>query len=251
MGWLPNPDSAGPHPFLGIRHETYTGKASGGAVVRWTGERDDSHVVQVDIDVPGKRVELPAAYLIPVQWREIAERLSLHGIPVETLQQPLTVEAEIYRLPDAGIAPPAGWTPNPFEGRVRIKPGKPLVERVTVNLPAGSFRVPTDHELGELTALLLEPEAADSFFQWGFFLEIFTRTEYAEPYVLEPLAQQMLEQDDQLAERFRQRLESDPDFAADSNRRLMWFYEQTPFYDQQYLLYPVMRSVSDRAPAKD
>ncbi|MBT8061695.1 MAG: M14 family metallopeptidase [Xanthomonadales bacterium] len=251
LGWLPNPESAAPHPFLGIRHETYQGQVSGGPVVRWTGEKVDSPVVQVDIDIPSTRVTRPEAYLIPVQWREIAGRLSMHGIPVETLQEPLTTEVEIYRLPDAAIAKPAGWTPNPFEGRVRIDPGKPVTEHATVTLPPGSFRVPTDHELGELVSLLLEPEAADSFFQWGFFLEIFTRTEYAEPYVLEPLAQKLLELDENLVEQFQQRLDSDPEFAADPARRLMWIYSQTPFYDQQYRVYPVLRSVGDRSLTKD
>ena len=88
---------------------------------------------------------------------------------------------------------------------------------------------------------MLEPQAPDSFLQWGFFLEIFTRTEYAEAYVLEPLAQKMLENDAELAARFKQKLESDDEFAASQYRRLMWFYEQTPFYDASYLLYPVAR----------
>jgi len=30
-------------------------------------------------------------------------------------------------------------------------------------------------------------------------------------------------------------------FAASQRQRLMWFYEQTPFYDEAYLLYPVAR----------
>jgi hypothetical protein len=165
----------------------------------------------------------------------------MHGIAVETLTEPATGEVEIYRLPEAGIAPPSDWTPNPFEGRVRITPGTPQVTRAEVTFPAGSFRISTNHELGELLALMLEPQSADSFFQWGFFLEIFTRTEYAEAYVMEPLAARMLEEIPGLRKRFEDRLESDPDFAADPGQRLMWFYEQTPFFDQMYLVYPVAR----------
>jgi hypothetical protein len=89
--------------------------------------------------------------------------------------------------------------------------------------------------------LMLEPQAPDSFLQWGFFLEIFTRTEYAEAYVLEPLAQKMLDSDAELKARFEKKLESDEAFAASQHQRLLWFYEQTPFYDEQYLVYPVAR----------
>jgi hypothetical protein len=51
----------------------------------------------------------------------------------------------------------------------------------------------------------------------------------------------MLERDAKLKQRFEQKLASDEEFAASQHQRLMWFYEQTPFYDEQYLLYPVAR----------
>ena len=74
-----------------------------------------------------------------------------------------------------------------------------------------------------------------------FFLEILNRTEYAEGYVMEPLAQSMLERDPVLSEAFQKKLLGDPDFAADSTQRLQWFYEKTPYYDSEYLVYPVAR----------
>ena len=58
---------------------------------------------------------------------------------------------------------------------------------------------------------------------------------------MEPLAQKMLENDAVLKQRFTQKLASDEDFAASQSQRLMWFYEQTPFHDEKYLLYPVAR----------
>jgi hypothetical protein len=160
---------------------------------------------------------------------------------VEQLSEPLNTPAEVYRLPDAGIAEPSDWTPNPFEGHIRIDPGEPVKQSIEASFPAGSYRISTDQPLGELLVLMLEPQAADSFLQWGFFLEIFTRTEYAEAYVMESLAQKMLENDAVLKHRFEQKLARDEKFAASQRQRLMWFYEQTPFYDEAYLLYPVAR----------
>jgi hypothetical protein len=227
--------------FRGIASETYQGKAAGAPVPRWKGEPDNNEVARVMINKPRAVVERPEAYVIPAQWGDIAERLSLHGIPVERIEQAFTVEAEIYALPQAKIAPPAGWVPNPFEGRVRIDPGTPEVNRVKTTFPVGSYRVPTGHDLGELAVLLLEPESPDSFFQWGFFLEIFTRTEYAEAYVLEPLARRMMDSDPGLKAEFEAMLAADEAFAADPQQRLMWFYRQTPYFDPRYLVYPVAR----------
>ena len=51
----------------------------------------------------------------------------------------------------------------------------------------------------------------------------------------------MLKDDADLKVRFEQKLAGDGVFAASSYQRLMWFYQQTPFYDKEYLIYPVGR----------
>jgi len=228
-------------PFKGIVSERYQGQVSGAEVVRWTGEAVTESLPQIFISQPTVMVEPPAAYVIPQVWSDIVERIALHGIVMEQIKEPLTTRAEIYRLPAAGIAQPSVWAPNPFEGHIRIDPGEPVKKEIETTFPAGSYLISTDQPLGELLVLMLEPQAPDSFLQWGFFLEIFTRTEYAEAYVLEPLAQKMLDNDVDLKARFEQKLASDGAFAGSPYQRLMWFYEQTPFYDEQYLLYPVAR----------
>jgi len=227
--------------FKGISSKRYKGKVSGGEVVRWTGKPVNEAIPKVYVSEPEQVVDIPLAYIIPAAWSDVVERIALHGIEIEQLTEPLTTHAEVYHLPDAGIAEPSGWTPNPFEGHIRIDPGKPVKQVIETTFPAGSYRINTDQPLGELLVLMLEPQAPDSFLQWGFFLEIFTRTEYAEAYVMEPLAQKMLDNDAGLKQRFEEKLASDDEFAVSPRQRLMWFYEQTPFYDEQYLLYPVAR----------
>lgn len=227
--------------FKGIVSQRYRGPVSGGEVVRWTGQAVSEKIPEYFVAKPTVLVERPSAYVIPQAWSDVVERIALHGIDVQQISEPLTTIAEVYRLPGAAIATPSDWTPNPFEGHVRIDPGEPVKESIEKTFPAGSYLIGTDQPLGELLVLMLEPQAPDSFLQWGFFLEIFTRTEYAETYVLEPLAQKMLDKDAGLKTRFKEKLEGDKDFAGSPYKRLMWFYEQTPFYDDQYLLYPVAR----------
>jgi hypothetical protein len=107
--------------------------------------------------------------------------------------------------------------------------------------PPGSVRVPTDQPLGALATYLLEPESEDSFFAWGFFAEVLSRVEYMEPYAIAPMAERMLAGDPLLKAEFETRLKEDEAFAASPLRRLQFFYERSPFYDQRYLLYPVGR----------
>ena len=105
------------------------------------------------------------------------------------------------------------------------------------------MRVSADQPLWRLAAALLEAESPDSFLAWNFFPEILSRTEYIESYVVEPMAQKMLESDPALKAEYEKRIASDPAFAEDGNARLAWFYERSPYYDGRYLLYPVGREV--------
>jgi hypothetical protein len=108
---------------------------------------------------------------------------------------------------------------------------------------AGSAYITTDQPLGDLVMLLLEPKSPDSYFSWGFFYQIFQRTEYIEAYVMEPTIQKMLEDSPELKMEFEKKKSEDPAFASNSNAIFTWFYSKTKFYDERYLLYPVGREV--------
>jgi hypothetical protein len=158
----------------------------------------------------------------------------MHGIALEQTTEARDIEVGMYRLVDPKLKDQA------FEGHVQLET-KARLERRREQFPAGSWRVPTDQPLGNLAAVLLEPESPDSFLQWGFMHSILQRTEYIENYVIEPLAEKMLADDPKLADEFRRKLESDAKFRADSRARLRWFYERTPYWDERWLLYPIAR----------
>ena len=233
-------------PFKGIRSELVDSAIAGRPVVRWTGEPVNTEVSLAMQDTPSIRVKRPGYYYIPAAWRDIAERLSWHGIQVERLVTAQTVNVEMYRVRDAKpeVQPDAKPDQPPwFEGHSRVETGPVSLEARELQLSAGSFRVSTDQPLGDLVVLLLEPQSPDSFFRWGFMLEVLTRSEYAEAYVMEPLARAMIDADPALAEEFRQALLADPKLVADPDRRLDWFYARTPYYDAADHLYPIARSI--------
>jgi len=155
---------------------------------------------------------------------------------METIIAPREVEVEMYRMTETKLAN------QPFEGHVGVT-GTPVVERHTRRFPAGSVRISTDQPLGELAVLLLEPNSADSFYQWGFFLEIMTPTEYVEEYVMQPMAERMLAEDAKLKAEFEQKLKSDSTLAKSPQEKLQWLYRRTPFFDEEWNLYPVAREV--------
>jgi murein tripeptide amidase MpaA len=233
LSWTDEPQPQG-RDFLGIDYRLETSPISGAKVTRWTGvPKLYPALPQVGNTAPGVKVSRPAAYYVPAQWTEVIDRLNTHGVRMTRLEQPTELNLQQYFLSQPKFAA------KDYEGRQRVQ-AQSVLEKVTVTLPAGSVRVPTDQPLGDLAILLLEPQSPDSLLQWGLFNSIFTRTEYIEDYAVEPLATRMLQESPELRAAFDQALK-DPEFAADPDARLRWFYERSPYYDSAYLAYPVYR----------
>ncbi|RZJ19037.1 MAG: carboxypeptidase [Brevundimonas sp.] len=222
--------------FKGILFETYDSAASGRSELRWLG-RPDPELWQVPFygSKPTLTLTRPAAYWVPSYRADLIERLRLHGVQMETVEAPRTVNVEMLRLVDPKVS---GRT---NEGHVPISVTEVRTETRDWTFPTGSVRVPTDQPMGDVAILLLEPQSSESFFAWGMFPEVLNRVEYIEAYAIAPLAEQMLAADPALKAEFEAKLAADPAFAADGDARLAWFYERTPFYDQRYRLYPVAR----------
>ncbi|CAN5598924.1 M14 family metallopeptidase [soil metagenome] len=179
-------------------------------------------------------VTRPKAYWVPAAWPEVIERLQLHGIALERIEEARELPVTMYRLQETKFENEA------FEGRVRVN-AKPAPEKRAERFAPGSVRVTTDQPLGNLAAVLLEPASPDSFFQWGFFNSVLQETEYIESYVIEPMAERMMKENPKLAEEFRARLAKDEAFRSMPKERLRWFYDRTAFGDERWKLYPVAR----------
>ena len=232
LDWRQTPGPSGKIEFLAIQWRTYRSAVSGQQQLRWTGEPITLQVPYRRFTEPAATARRPRAYWLPPAWNEVIDRLAMHGIYMDRMQRPREVEVEMMRFSSYQLADEA------YEGHVRVT-ASGVVERRREIFPAGSVRIPTDQPLGDLAVMLLEPDSPDSYFQWGFFLEIFQSTEYVEQYVMIPLAQRMIDATPNLRARFRAKLADDSAFAADPEARLRWFYEMTPYHDPRYRLYPV------------
>jgi murein tripeptide amidase MpaA len=231
-----DPAPASNRAFKGIRYETWNSPASGRQEIRWLGVADpEPWSLPFFGSHPTLTLARPEAYWVPSYRSDIIERLRLHGVRMEVLEAPRTVNLDMLRLEDPKLATRAN------EGHVQASVETVTAERRDWTFPAGSVRVPTDQPLGDIVVLLLEPQSSESFFAWGLFPEVLSRVEYIEGYAIAPLAEAMMNADPALKAEFEAKLAAEPEFAADGDARLQWFYRRTPFYDDHYRLYPVGR----------
>ena len=234
LDWRVTDEKSDKIEFLGVGWSSDSSEISGGRKVVWTGVPTEINLPHANTIVPTVTVRRPKAYWIPPAWDDVIDRLRMHGIYMEEMNRSRTVKVELDRFTNVTLAP------APFEGRMRVTAESTPESRSEV-YPPGSVRVPTNQPLGDLAILLLEPRSPDSFFSWGFFLEILQRTEYVEGYVMEPLAERMLATDPGLKRKFEAALNSDQSLAGSPQARLQWLYRRTPYYDDRHQLYPVGR----------
>jgi Zinc carboxypeptidase len=227
--------------LLGIVPKLVRSTVTNTDFVEWTGVPITTTIASYKASEPIDFITRPKAYWIPAFKNEIIERLKMHGLKMEIIKEPREVKVEMYRIQDAKFQDASGKA-VPFEGHVQVT-GKTTIEIRQQLFSAGSAIISTDQPLGELAMLLLEPQSMDSYLQWGFFNEIFQRTEYIEAYVIEPMAKKMLEDDAALRKEFEEKKAADKVFANDPYAILTWFYSKTKFYDERYLLYPVGRQL--------
>jgi hypothetical protein len=55
----------------------------------------------------------------------------------------------------------------------------------------------------------------------------------------------MIEQNPELKKEFEEKLKSDEEFRNDPRARLNFFYERSPYFDEKFKVYPVMRVVNE------
>jgi len=228
-----------PFPFKGVAFRLESSDVSGTPrVVYDETEARDETIPFFDAARVAVAVAPPLAYLVPPQWTEVIDRLRAHGLLAKTLRVPVTIEVESYRLTNPK------WAATPFEGRVTLGAfaSAPVRERRT--FPAGSLLIPLDQPGANVAVHLLEPASPDSLLSWGFFNAIFEQKEYGEAYVMEKVAREMLAKDANLKQEFGDKIKADPAFAASPAARLNFFWERSPYFDQEVGRYPVGRIIS-------
>lgn len=175
----------------------------------------------------------PRGYLVSAGWPQVEEALTGHGLRLERLAEDVELEVETIRVADPSFAG------APFQGSIAVREFAISRQVERRKVPRESLWIPADQPDFEVAVQLLEPEAPDSLLRWGALLSVFERKEYIGLDVLDRLAREMLA--DPGVRAAWERALANQDFAGDRRRRFEWWYQRTPYWDEQVGLLPVFR----------
>ena len=229
-------DRSVPFAYRGKRVTYEPSDVTGAPVPRYSQEPWDTTIALYRELAPAFSVTAPAGYLVPQEWKRAIDALDTHGLRYRRLARAWRDTVELTRV--------TAWTmaPESYENHHVLKVGGVKTERLFRAFRPGDVWVPLDQPGAALVVTLFEPQSADGLLAWNAFDTIFQKKEYAEDYVMEPTAKQMLAKDPKLAKEFADRLAADSTFAKSPGARIDFFYRRSPWADPEQDLVPVARA---------
>ncbi|MBP6699517.1 MAG: hypothetical protein KA175_17990, partial [Flavobacteriales bacterium] len=157
----------------------------------------------------------------------------------QRVERDTLLEVEVYRIGTMTTVR------EPFEGRYLHREVTVRVELASVTARAGDLLVPMDRATDRFVMEVLEPEAPDSYFAWGFFDSVLQQKEWFSDYVFEDVATDLLANDPALKAELEAKRAADPEFAKDAWAQLAFVFERSPYMERGYRRYPVCRVVGN------
>ena len=226
----------GSHPLMyhSLKTGMFESPITGTKVTQFTAEKDDFITQMHDgVDTTAEAQE-PLGFLIPAEWKELADEMTLHGVTMEKTTKPLEQEFDTWRFSEIKS------TNSGEAGTLMDYKLTPVKEKMTI--PAGSWYVPLNQQRARMIMALLHPAAPDALIRTGFANSIFQQMGRigANPYLSVPIATKVAEEHPEMMAEFQAKLKSDSAFAADPNARITWWVSRSSYQPSAVNRYPVV-----------
>lgn len=223
--------------FLGMEYDVVKSDLTGGDWFQYSQDPTTFNLMLFEKQKSMEKVELPIAYVIPVEYEEVQDIIKSHGIEYTISKEAMDVEIETYKFSNQK------YGSSSFESHQNISSFDMVDVKATQNFEAGAMIVPVRQRALKVLVYLLEPKADNSLVSWGFFNSSMERKEYAETYVMEKMARVMIAENPPLLDEFKAWKEENPELAKNHWMQCMWFYARTPYMDPKKDVYPVGKIV--------
>ena len=184
---------------------------------------------------PSIFIQKPKGYVIPQGWWTVIDLLKANKVQMTQLKKDTTIEVEVYRIDDYKTAP-RQYEMHHINSDIRTSTS---IQKL--KFKKGDYYIPMNQAANRFLIETLEPTAADSYFAWNFFDGILGQKEGYSGYAFEDIAADYLKTNVDLKNKLEQRRAADTAFAKNGRAQLNFVYENSPWYEPDYLRYPVYR----------
>jgi hypothetical protein len=177
----------------------------------------------------------PVAYIIPQGWWKVIDLLKLNKVNMRQLSKDTAIEVEAYRIDDYKTFQ------RQFEMHHLNTDVTVSKQKTVVVFRKGDYYIPMNQFANRFLVEVLEPQGDDSYFAWNYFDAILSRKEGYSAYAFEDIAADYLARHPNLKKQLNDRKATDTAFAASASAQLDFVYRNSPWYEPEYLRYPVYR----------
>jgi hypothetical protein len=188
-----------------------------------------------DTYIAQKTIDAPDAYIIPQAWQRVIERLRWNGVEMKKLERDTMFEAEVYYITDYKTSP------NAYEGKYLHNSTQVRKEKQQFQYFAGDYLIMLNQSANRYIVETLEPEATDSYFNWGFFDAILQQKEWFSDYVFEDTAEEILKNNPSLKAELEKKKAEDKKFAESAWEQLAFIHQHSGYREKSHNRYPVGR----------
>jgi hypothetical protein len=180
-------------------------------------------------------IKKPTAYIIPQGWWKVIDLLKLNKVEMRQIKNDTSIEVEWYRIDDYKSAP------RQYEMHHLNSDVKLSSTLQKIKFRKGDWYIPLNQVANRFLIETLEPQAEDSYFAWNFFDPILGQKEGFSGYAFEDIAADYLKSHPEVKSKLEERKATDTSFAKSANAQLNFVYQNSSYFETNYLKYPVYR----------
>jgi hypothetical protein len=189
----------------------------------------------LNVFTPIANIKKPKAYIIPQGWWKVIELLKLNHVEMRALKTDTTLDVETYHIDNFKSSQ------RPYESHHPNSDVKVLATTLKTTFRKGDWFIPMNQAANRFILETLEPQAEDSYFTWNFFDGILGQKEGYSGYAFEDIASAYVNQHPLLQKQLADKRNSDSTFAKSAGAQLNFVYQHSPYFEPDYLRYPVYR----------
>ena len=180
-------------------------------------------------------IKKPTAYIIPQGWWKVIDLLKINNVQMWSLKSDTAISVEVYHIDDYKASP------HQFEMHHLNSNVKITAVQEKMNFRRGDWYIPLNQVANRFLIETLEPLAEDSYFSWNFFDAILGQKEGFSDYAFEDIAADYLKSHEDVKQRLEAKRTADTTFARSASAQLNFVYQNSPYFEPDYLRYPVYR----------